>query len=286
VNDLNIQEIKNIYDVKSATQYLFAKTSQTSRLLKALEFATKSHVGQSRKSGEPYIVHPIVVAAIVADITSDEAMVIAALLHDVVEDTDVTIENILEGYGNDIAHLVGGLTKIDSIRDEQLISSTSNEKLITSALSFRKMLIASIEDVRILVVKLCDRLHNMLTLDALSKAKQHRIAEETLVVYAPIAHRLGISFIKNILEDLSFSYLFTKQYYYIKNYLQENFQAIDFKLDEFKQNISRLMIENGFCEDDFKIIGRIKHKYSIYLKMQRKGIGIDEILDFQDLKII
>lgn len=286
MNELNIQKIKNIYDIESAIQYLFSTISQTLRLLKALDFATKSHAGQSRKSGEPYIVHPIVVAGIVADITGDEAMVVAALLHDVVEDTDVTIEDILDVYGKDIAHLVGGLTKIDSIRDEQLISSSSNEKLMTSALSFRKMLIASIEDVRILVVKLCDRLHNMLTLVALPKAKQHRIAEETLVVYAPIAHRLGISYIKNILEDLSFSYLFAKQYYYIKNYLQHNFQAIEFKLDEFKQNLARLMIENGFCEDDFQIIGRIKHKYSIYLKMQRKGIGIDEILDLLAVRIL
>lgn len=286
MNDTSIQEIKNIHDVANATRYLFSKTPKTSRLLQALDFATKSHEGQLRKSGEPYIVHPIIVAALVADITSDEAMAIAALLHDVVEDTSVAIEDISDVYGKDIAHLVGGLTKIDSIRDEQLISSSSNEKLITSALSFRKMLIASIEDVRILVVKLCDRLHNMLTLAALTKSKQHRIAEETLVVYAPIAHRLGISFIKNILEDLSFSYLFAKQYYYIENYLKENFQAIEFKLDEFKQTISRLMIENGFCEDDFEIIGRIKHKYSIYLKMQRKGIGIDEILDLLAIRII
>ena len=132
-------------------------------------------------------------------------MAISALLHDIVEDTDITIEEIDSLFGADVAHLVEGLTKIDNIRDSELVPSTSDERLVISALSFRKMLLASIEDVRVLVVKLCDRLHNMLTLDALPEHKQVRIAEETLVVYGPIAHRLGISFLKNLLEDLSFS---------------------------------------------------------------------------------
>ena len=286
LNQVDIEKVKHIHDVASATSYLFSQISQTKLLESALEFSIKSHEGQYRKSGEPYIIHPILVAAIVASITNDESMAIAALLHDVVEDTPVTIEVIQERFGEDVAHLVEGLTKIDNIRDHELIPSHSNDKLLVSALSFRKMLIASIKDVRVLVVKLCDRLHNMLTLDALPKHKQVRIAEETLVVYAPIAHRLGISFLKNMLEDLSFGYLFPAEKHQIENYLDTNYHAIEMKLNAIKESIEKILLQNGFCEDDFEILSRIKHKYSIYLKMQRKGVSIDEVLDLLAVRIL
>ena len=223
---MNIEEIKSINQVDSAQAYLFSQIFPGDALKKALEYSKEAHKSQFRKSGEPYIIHPILVAAIVSSITDDESMAIAALLHDIVEDTQVDIDEIKELFGEDVAHLVEGLTKIDSIRDTELIPSNSNERLVVSALSFRKMLLASIKDVRVLVVKLCDRLHNMLTLDALSANKQERIAEETLVVYSPIAHRLGISFLKNLLEDLSFSYLFKEEKRHIDNYLDANYHAI------------------------------------------------------------
>jgi len=283
---VDISYIKNIKDVDSATSYLFTQIPQTSLLLDALSYAKEAHKTQFRKSGEPYIIHPILVSAIVSSVTNDESMTIAALLHDVVEDTPITIEEIETRFGKDVAHLVNGLTKIDTIRDAELIPSTSNEKLVVSALSFRKMLLASIEDVRVLVVKLCDRLHNMLTLDALNEQKQIRIAEETLVVYSPIAHRLGISFLKNILEDLSFSYLFKKENKEIDNYIETNYHQMEMKLVEFKEAIEVLLVKNGICEDDFQIISRVKHKYSIYLKMQRKGVGIDEVLDLLAVRIL
>jgi GTP pyrophosphokinase len=213
-------------------------------------------------------------------------MVIAALLHDVVEDTHIGIDQIEQDYGSDVAHLVEGLTKIDTIRDAQLIPSNSDEKLVVSALSFRKMLVASIEDVRVLVVKLCDRLHNMLTLSALTPAKQHRIAEETLVVYAPIDSRLGISFLKNLLEDLSFQYLFNEEKQAIDMYMEENFRSINARLSDFCEKLTKMLLENGFNEDDFEILSRVKHHYSIYLKMQRKGISIDEILDLLAVRIL
>jgi GTP pyrophosphokinase len=286
LNRLDIEKIKHIHSVDSAKEYLFGQIDPTQKLLDALEFATDAHVSQFRKSGEPYIIHPILVSCIVATITNDEAMSIAALLHDVVEDTETSIKDIEKYFGHDVANLVEGLTKIDIIRDAELIPSSSDEKLIVSALSFRKMLVASIHDVRVLVVKLCDRLHNMLTLDALAPHKQHRIAEETLVVYGPIAHRLGISFLKNLLEDLSFSYLFKEEKHYIDNYLDTNYRELENKLDEFKQSVSKLLIQNGFCEDDFEILSRVKHKYSIYLKMQRKGISIDEVLDLLAIRVL
>ena len=286
LSQIEIEKVKHIHDVESASEYLFEQIPASQTLKKALEYADKAHIAQQRKSGEPYIIHPILVASIVGSITDDESMAISALLHDVVEDTDTTIEEIQTLFGKDIAHLVQGLTKIDSIRHSELAASSSNEKLIVSALSFRKMLLASIEDVRILVVKLCDRLHNMLTLDALSEQKQLRIAEETLVVYAPIAHRLGISFLKNILEDLSFSYLFKEEKAHIDNYLDTNYHAIEMKLLEFKESIVKVLVKNGFCEDDFEVLSRVKHRYSIYLKMQRKGISIDEVLDLLAVRIL
>ena len=286
LSQVDIEKVKHLHDVDSATSYLFSQIIPSDTLKKALEYSTKAHQNQFRKSGLPYIIHPILVASIVASITNDESMAIAALLHDIVEDTHVNIDEIKELFGLDVAHLVEGLTKIDSIRDSELISSTSNERLVMSALSFRKMLLASIDDVRVLVVKLCDRLHNMLTLDALSEQKQKRIAEETLVVYSPIAHRLGISFLKNLLEDLSFSYLFKEEKHNIDNYLDTNYHAIEMKLDEFKESINKLLIQNGFCEDDFEIISRIKHRYSIYMKMQRKGVGIEEVLDLLAVRIL
>ena len=286
MDQIDIATIRETSTVEEAIVLLRASITPSDRINDALDFATKAHIEQFRKSGEPYIIHPILVASIVANITEDESMVMAALLHDVVEDTPVTIEEVKERYGDDVAHLVGGLTKIDSLRDQNLVSSASDEKLIVSALSFRKMLLASIEDVRVLVVKLCDRLHNMLTLDALPPHKQERIAEETLVVYAPVAHRLGISFVKNLLEDLSFKYVFPHEEQEIGKYLSENYHAIELKLNAFQQEVTRLILQNGFMQKDFQIKSRVKHHYSIYLKLQRKGIGIDEILDLLAVRIM
>ena len=192
LSQVDIEKVKHIHDVDSAISYLFSQITPSDTLKKALEYSKKAHINQFRKSGQPYIIHPVLVASIVSSITNDESMAIAALLHDVVEDTQISIEEVVKFFGEDVAHLVEGLTKIDTIRDTELTPSNSNERLVVSALSFRKMLLASIEDVKVLVVKLCDRLHNMLTLDALPEHKQQRIAEETLVVYAPIAHRFGI----------------------------------------------------------------------------------------------
>jgi GTP pyrophosphokinase len=285
LNQIDIEKIKQINDVERAIAHLrsFITSSAVER---AYLLASTAHEGQLRKSGESYVVHPVLVASLVAELTGDEAMVIAALLHDVVEDTQTGIEAIREDYGNDVAHLVEGLTKIDMIRDAELIPSHSDQKLVVSALTFRKMLLASIEDVRVLVVKLCDRLHNMLTLDALSELKQQRIAEETLVVYAPIAHRLGISFLKNLLEDLSFKYLFREDQLAISHYLQENYRSIQGRLNEFCNKLGQIMLSEGLCSEDFEILSRVKHDYSIYLKMQRKGIGIDEILDLLAVRIL
>ena len=285
--DAFFAKAKKINTVAEAKDLLWEQLDAPSPLTqKAFDLAQQAHEGQHRKSGEPYIVHPILVAAITAWISNDETMVQAALLHDVVEDTDFTIEELEAIFGDDVAHMVEGLTKIVEIRDEELAPSGSDERLINSALSFRKMLIASIRDVRVLVIKLCDRMHNMLTLDALRPQKQRRIAEETLVVYAPIAHRLGISKLKNHLEDLSFYYIYPDDYHAIDSYIQANTQNLQMKLNAFIQKIKDQMHKDGFEPDSFEVIGRVKHYYSIYLKMHRKGVSIDEILDLLAVRII
>jgi RelA/SpoT family (p)ppGpp synthetase len=285
--DAFLNKAKEIHTVEEAKALLWEQVpSPLPSTLKALEFSLEAHKGQQRKSGEPYIVHPILVAAITAAFSNDETMVQAALLHDVVEDTPCTIEVLKEAFGDDVAHMVEGLTKIVEIRDEELVPSGSNERLINSALTFRKMLIASIKDIRVLVIKLCDRLHNMLTLDALSPQKQKRIAEETLVVYAPIAHRLGISRLKNHLEDLSFYYIYPEDYKSIDTYIQTNAQNLQFKMNAFIQKVKKAIVQEGFDEDEFEIFGRVKHYYSIYMKMHRKGVSIEEVLDLLAVRII
>ena len=237
------QQVRTIED---ATAILAHQIPLDDTINRALEFAIKAHTDQYRKSGEPYIIHPILVAAITASISNDPTMVVAALLHDVVEDTPYTIDEIGAMFGSDVEHIVSGLTKIVEIRDESLAPSSSNERLISSALSFRKMLIASIEDVRVLVIKLCDRLHNMLTLDALPEAKRLRISEETLVVYAPIAHRLGISKIKNYLEDLSFKQIYPEDYERIDAFIRANDQNLHIKLNAFIEGVKTTLKKAGY----------------------------------------
>jgi len=280
-----LEEIKEIKTTKEAKELLLSKIS-TPKINKALDFAIKAHEGQKRKSGEDYVIHPILVAVITSYFNDNEDVITAAILHDIVEDTNYTIWYIKDEFGREVANLVEGLTKIVEIRDNSLIPSTSNQKLTKSAMTFRKMLLASIDDVRVLVIKLCDRLHNMLTLDALPPHKQKRIAEETLVVYTPIAHRLGIATLKNVLEDLAFKYLLPEEYKKIDDFIKKHKEEFRLRLNEFIQKIEKLMLKSGFKENEFEIKGRIKHYYSTYLKMQRKGISIQEVLDLLAVRII
>ena len=283
-----IKEIQQINTVEDAINELKTQTEISPKLYEIINFIIEAHEGQFRKSGEPYCVHPILVACITAHFSKDEAIIATALLHDVVEDTPYTLDYIKETWGNDIAHMVDGLTKIVEIREHEFISSSesTDAKIISSALTFRKMLIASIDDVRVLVVKLCDRLHNMLTLSVLPPNKQKRIAEETLVVYVPIANRLGISHLKNALEDLAFYYIYPNEYKKIDAFLKEQEHAMQLTFNNFISTTKNLLEKNGFDLNKIKIYSRIKHHYSIYLKMQRKGISIDEVLDLFAIRIL
>ncbi len=278
--------IVKCHDKESACEILFDNINNTQQVQKALEFTIVSHEGQYRKSGEEYCIHPILVSSIVGYLGGGEAMVIAALLHDVVEDTHCSIEEVRREFDDEVANLVEGLTKIMEIRQDKLVPSHLNVSLVKSALSFHKMLLASISDVRVLVIKLCDRLHNMLTIDALKEAKQKRISEETLLVYAPIAHRLGMASVKNILEDLSFKRALPEEYASIDKYVSEHRQQIQLRLNHFIDKIQILMLKNGFVDGSFKIEKRIKHYYSVYLKMQRKGISVEEVLDLVAVRVL
>ena len=283
-----IKEIQHINNVDDAINKLKTQTDISPKLYEIINFIIEAHEGQYRKSGEPYCVHPILVACITAHFSKDEAIIATALLHDVVEDTYHSLEYIKERWGSDIAHMVDGLTKIVEIREHEFIPSdeTSDSRIISSALTFRKMLIASIDDVRVLIVKLCDRLHNMLTLQVLPANKQRRIAEETLVVYVPIANRLGISNLKNALEDLAFFYIYPDEYKKIDNFLKEQQHTMQLTFNNFISTAKNLLEKNGYDLNKIKIYSRIKHHYSIYLKMQRKGISIDEVLDLFAIRIL
>ncbi len=281
-----IHKIQSINNLKDALELLHSEANITPKLQEIIDFMIKAHEGQFRKSGEPYCIHPILVASVASHFSNEENTIASALLHDVVEDTKYNLDFIKDKWGEEISHIVDGLTKIDEIREHELVPSNSNKRLLSSAMTFRKMLISSIDDVRVLVVKLCDRLHNMLTLDALPHNKQQRISEETLVVYVPIAHRLGISTIKNTLEDLTFFYLYPKEYKKIDNFIKEHEHTIKVTFNKFISSTKKLLEKNGYDLNKIKIYSRIKHYYSIYLKMQRKGVNIDEILDLLAIRIL
>ncbi len=273
--------------IEAASDFLLRKAPLLKDELKpTIDFCVAAHEGQKRKSGEDYAVHPILVASIVAHFGGTLEMIKAALLHDVVEDTGFEKSEVAEKFGADVAELVDGLTKIDEIREHELPPSFMDEKLLKAALSFRKMLTSAIDDPRVLVIKLSDRLHNLLTLDALEPKKQRRIAEESLVVYAPIAYKLGISKLKNYIEDLSFKVLFPEDYKKIDEHMLRNDAAIEARLAAIADKIKELLVQNGFEDGSFEIKSRVKHYFSIYQKMQRKGVSLDEVLDLLALRII
>lgn len=247
-----------------------------SKLLdKAYSTAKKYHGDQLRKSGEPFIIHPLSVGMILADIEMDQTSIVAAILHDVVEDTDYNLEKVISEFGNSIARIINGVTKLD-----KLVFNTREERQVSN---IRKMIIAMSEDVRIILVKLADRLHNMRTLSPLNKEKRKDIAMETLEVYAPIAHRLGIYQIKSELEDLCFQYLQHKEYQKIKEMIDEKLQERKILVDEAIGFVNEKLREAGIDAD---ISGRIKSYYSIYNKITEQNRKFEDIYDVIAIRII
>lgn len=250
------------------------KTS-TAMISRAYDLASSAHRGQTRRSGEPYIHHPLSVARIVADMGLDEVTVAAALLHDAVEDTGVTLEEIAEQYGDDVARIVDGVTKLDRVQFDS--------KAAQQAASMRKMLVAMAKDLRVLMIKLADRLHNMRTLGAMAADKQNRIARETLDVYAPLAHRLGMQDLKQQLEDLSFATLHPKQYAEIDHMVATRAPERDIYLAQVLEQVRERLAELGV---DAEVSGRPKHLWSIYEKMVVKGRQFDDIFDLVGIRVL
>ncbi len=242
---------------------------------RAYDFAAKAHEGQTRRSGDPYVTHPVSVANIITDLKLDEASVCAGLLHDAVEDTSATVEELTELFGKEVAFLVNGVTKLG-----KLPYSSKEER---QAENFRKMLLAMARDIRVILLKLCDRLDNMRTLGHLPPEKQERIAQETLQIYAPLAHRLGIQWIKNELEDLSFKYLNPGEYEQLAQEVSQTRRERERYITEVEKLIHKEMVEGGVpC----KVSGRAKHLWSIYQKMKRKGRSFEEIHDAIGFRVI
>lgn len=245
---------------------------------KAYQFALKAHEGQYRKSGEPYVIHVIQVANILAGLHCSPKTIAAGLLHDTVEDCDgVCYETIEQEFSTEIADLVEAVTKIGKINTQ-----FKDEKEYQAS-NHRKIFIAMAKDIRVILIKLADRLHNMRTLEYQSPAKQQKIAKETLQVYAPIAHRLGISKVKNELEDLSFKYLYPTQYEMIKGMVAERVSERNAQVQEMITDIEYILNEFHI---PYRIFGRSKHFYSIYKKMMSKHKRFEEILDMQAIRIV
>lgn len=277
-------------------------------LRKAHAFALKAHQGQKRKSGEGYIQHPLHTAYTLAKMGMTSETIVAGLLHDVPEDTKYDLESVKNNFGEEIAFLVSGVTKISNVRlsEERARSSwekdksedvknaaeeeTSKEKQSEASKeliymeNLRRMVLAMAADIRIILIKLADRLHNMQTLDVLPPNKQYRIAKETMEIYAPIANRLGIGGVKGILEDLSFSYILPKKYREIEKMTRGQYREKEKAVAKAMEDIREVLISEG--EKTIDIHGRAKHLYSLYLKLMRHHMNIARIYDLVALRII
>ena len=254
----------------------YAPDADVELLRRAYVFSAFEHKGQVRHSGEPYLIHPLAVADFLADMKLDAVAIAAGLLHDVVEDTLTTIERITELFGPDVAHVVEGVTKISAIP-----FSSSEER---QAENFRKMLLAMVDDIRVILVKLADRLHNMRTLHHLPEDRRVKIAQETRDIYAPIANRLGMSKVKNELEELSFRYLDPQGYEALRARVDARRRATEGLIGELKKTITAKLTEADVPV--IEIDGRIKRLWSISQKLKRQKIDIEQVYDFIALRII
>ena len=260
-----------INKIKVYNKFLNPKT-----LTKAYEFAVKAHANQKRHSGDPYVIHPVAVADILTELKLDSATIATGLLHDTIEDTHATYNTIVEEFGTEVADLVDGVTKI-SVLENQANTSTKAE-------NFRKLILATSKDIRVLLVKLADRLHNMRTIDAISNFdKKERIAKETMEIYAPLADRMGMNRIRDELEDLSFGVLNFKAKKMIKDRLNEIKENNLLNFKNLSEDFQKLLIKNNLQS---KIFGREKTTFSIWRKIQKKRTSLEQITDIMGFRII
>jgi GTP pyrophosphokinase len=254
---------------------LYRPNDDLGLIKKAYEFSLHHHQGQKRASGEPYLVHPLEVASVLADMRLDTTAIAAGLLHDSIEDTEVTVDDIRKEFGEQVAHIVEGVTKISKIE------FASREE--AQAESVRKMVLAMVDDIRVVMIKLADRLHNMRTLEHLKPERQVKIARETQEIYAPIAHRLGMGKIRGELEDLAFQYVDPIAYNQVKDAIESRRKEGEAFLEHIQKVIEQKLGENNI---EAKVEARIKRIYSIWQKLQRQHISVDQIYDMMALRII
>ena len=257
------------------TLQTYLSEDQLKTITEAYEFGADAHLGQTRKTGEAYITHPVAVAQELAEMHLDVQAITAAILHDTVEDTSASLEDISEKFGSEVALLVDGVSKLDKIE--------FRDQAEAQAESFRKMMLAMIEDIRVILVKLADRLHNMRTLDAMPRDKKARIARETLDIYAPIANRLGINRLKIQLEDLGFKHLYPFRYRVLESALKKSQGSQKQIVKKISAEFSATLAEEGI---DAEVIGRKKHLYSIYKKMAEKRRLLSDVVDVYGFRII
>ncbi len=242
---------------------------------KAYDFSLKHHQGQTRASGEPYLIHPLEVSLVLADMKLDSTAISAGLLHDAIEDTPVTHEDIRREFGDSVVHIVEGVTKIDKI---DLASREERQ-----AENVRKMVLAMVDDIRVVLIKLADRLHNMRTLKHLPEERRQQVAKETLEIYAPLAHRLGMGKVRGELEDLSFRYVDTIGYEQVQSAVEQRRKAGESFLSKIVKILQQTLKENGV---DAKVESRIKRLYSIHQKLLRQRITVDQVYDLLAVRII
>lgn len=265
------EDVENLY-----IRYISSEKDRKS-IRDAYDFIIKKHEGQFRKSGEPYYHHLVEVAYIVTSLQTGPSTIIGALLHDVVEDTDTTIEEISARWGEDVAKIVDALTKIQRLK----LSKITSEEF--EAEDHRKIFIGMARDIRVILIKLADRLHNLRTLGALSKERQTAISKETLEVFIPIAHRLGLDVLKSEMSDLCLKYLEPEIYHQIETMMKQKYRTLEKSLDGIKKRIADILFEHNI---PFDISARIKSIYSIYEKIYKKGHTFDDVFDVLALRII
>lgn len=251
------------------------KEDDLNLIKKAYEYALKKHTGQFRKSGEPYIIHPIAVTTILAGLNCGPNTLCAGLLHDVVEDTETSLDDIKTLFNEDIAEMVDGVTKVTKLQ----FSSLKAQQVT----NHQKMLLAMASDIRVIIIKLADRLHNMRTLDSMPPEKQVRIANETLEIYAPLASRLGMFKLKAELEDRSLRYIDPQMYFKIVNLVKERQDKRNNIIETLVSEVKNLLLESHL---KFQIKGRIKNTYSIYKKMVSQNKAFEDIYDVYAIRII
>ena len=264
-------------ELKELFYTYITKPEDRAMVERAYEFCKKKHEGQYRKSGEPYLQHPIEVAYIVAKLQSGPATLASALLHDVVEDTDTTIEDIEKLFGEDVAKIVGALTKIQRMKLSHM------EAVDFEAEDHRKIFLGMAQDIRVIIVKLADRLHNMRTLDALSPERQKTLAKETLEVFVPIAERLGINTVVSELQDLCLKYGEPEVYKQLTTLINDRFENRKSDLENLKKRLADILFEAGI---PFRMESRVKSIYSLYKKMYQKGYSLDDIYDILAIRVI